>query len=818
MSHHGASRGKGLTRFTLAILTLLTLSALVCVPPGRAKPTPRAARVGSFACSSPGTSTEKPNNRPPLHPNGTLVRASGTSTVYLIDGGRKRGIPSQSVLNNLYTNGGFNNNDVVVISQDELNQYSPGSDVSGTIQGNGRGQPDGRLVSNGSEVSIVTNGGGRRPFSSSARFQGLGYQFCNVVTLNSADYNSYQPVGMAVGDYPVLSSPQNGGTVQSSTPTLSWSGVAQASVYRVQIATSPNSLPSSPYFTECFSCAVNTSSSGTSYTPGAGALAPNTKYYWQIQAVNFPDQSVWSATWNFTTPASPPVIRVAPTTLNFDQTAAGAVHAGRAASTRPSAAAASSSQTFTIFNDGGSPLHVSDISIQHSSSWLSISPTTLPPFDIAASSSVSVTVVVDATGLGPGSYSDRLLVGSNDAARSPYPNGVFVNLTVSAPCQSASGIDPASGPVGTPVTVSGTNFTGVTSVKFGGGVTAPFSVDDDTQVTATVPAGAITGPITIVKGGCADALTQAFTVTAAPEPSPPSATTTAADSVTDATANLTGTVNPNGSDTTASFEWGTDATLTAHSSTDPLPIGSGTDDVPVESALNNLAPDTQYYFRVVATNDAGTTRGSIESFKTAAAGALRIDAVEPRAGRTSGGREVKLTGSFDGLSVVKIGGESVTFSFTNGTGEIAITTPPHAAGAVSIELASASGETYTKADAYAYLPTSFTDNQLVAGVTQAKAQHVVELRQAVDALRAVAGLPEAQWTDLSPFKFSTPVRAAHVVELRAYLEDAAEALGYEKKTYTDPGLGTGSVIKRVHVEELRLRVMALAGECPRCLL
>nr|WP_249355532.1 IPT/TIG domain-containing protein [Chloracidobacterium sp. D] len=55
---------------------------------------------------------------------------------------------------------------------------------------------------------------------------------------------------------------------------------------------------------------------------------------------------------------------------------------------------------------------------------------------------------------------------------------------------------PTSGPVGTSVTITGTNFTGTTDVRFNG-VAATFTVNSNTQITATVPAGATTGPITV---------------------------------------------------------------------------------------------------------------------------------------------------------------------------------------------------------------------------------------------------------------------------------------------------------------------------------
>ncbi len=70
-----------------------------------------------------------------------------------------------------------------------------------------------------------------------------------------------------------------------------------------------------------------------------------------------------------------------------------------------------------------------------------------------------------------------------------------------APAASASGSPPAitsftppSGAVGTPVTITGTNFTGASDVQFNGTSVGAgnFTVDLDTQITATVPAGATT--------------------------------------------------------------------------------------------------------------------------------------------------------------------------------------------------------------------------------------------------------------------------------------------------------------------------------------
>jgi hypothetical protein len=50
-------------------------------------------------------------------------------------------------------------------------------------------------------------------------------------------------------------------------------------------------------------------------------------------------------------------------------------------------------------------------------------------------------------------------------------------------------VNPSSGPAGTQVTVSGTNFTGVTEVDFGPGDKASFTVNNSTALTATAPPG-----------------------------------------------------------------------------------------------------------------------------------------------------------------------------------------------------------------------------------------------------------------------------------------------------------------------------------------
>ena len=72
-----------------------------------------------------------------------------------------------------------------------------------------------------------------------------------------------------------------------------------------------------------------------------------------------------------------------------------------------------------------------------------------------------------------------------------------VSVTLSPP--SITSVSPASGPVpgGTSVTITGTNFTGATAVKFGAIDAASYNVDSATQITASTPAATGAGTVDV---------------------------------------------------------------------------------------------------------------------------------------------------------------------------------------------------------------------------------------------------------------------------------------------------------------------------------
>jgi hypothetical protein len=95
----------------------------------------------------------------------------------------------------------------------------------------------------------------------------------------------------------------------------------------------------------------------------------------------------------------------------------------------------------------------------------------------------------------------------------------------------------------------------------------------------------------------------------------PTVTTSAATNVTQTSATLNGTVNPNGNPATVTFSYGTSQTMGIFTSTQTV---SGNSPVTISASISNLQPNTTYYFRISASNTCGggTANGSVLTFTT----------------------------------------------------------------------------------------------------------------------------------------------------------------------------------------------------------
>lgn len=112
---------------------------------------------------------------------------------------------------------------------------------------------------------------------------------------------------------------------------------------------------------------------------------------------------------------------------------------------------------------------------------------------------------------------------------------------------------------------------------------------------------------------------------------------------------------------------------------------------------------------------------------------------------------------------------------------------------------SASGALRSTSPADLATTVIFTDDPLVYRATAIKATHINELQQAINAVRALAGLAAEAFPPVTP---GSPVRPVDVTSLRTSTGEALTALGFPSPTWAD-GVGSGQVVKTLHVQQLR---------------
>lgn len=96
--------------------------------------------------------------------------------------------------------------------------------------------------------------------------------------------------------------------------------------------------------------------------------------------------------------------------------------------------------------------------------------------------------------------------------------------------------------------------------------------------------------------------------------SSPAVRTGAATRIGHTTAVLNGTVNPNGSSTSYTFDFGTTTAYGATTATHSA--GRGTKTISVSARIKGLTPGTVYHYRLSAANRSGTTTGKDHTFRT----------------------------------------------------------------------------------------------------------------------------------------------------------------------------------------------------------
>lgn len=284
-----------------------------------------------------------------------------------------------------------------------------------------------------------------------------------------------------------------------------------------------------------------------------------------------------------------------------------------------------------------------------------------------------------------GATDGPLTVTDNGSGGGTASCGNFDVTATQAP--TISGFSPTSGPVGTSVVITGTNFTGATAVRFNG-TSATFTVNSSTQITATVPAGATDGPITVQNSaGTATTSPTSFDVTAQAAPTISSFNPTSGPVGTSVV--ITGN---NFTGATAVRFAGTSATFTVNSSTQitaTVPSGAGTGAISV-------------------TTPSGT--GTSSSSFTVTVGAPVITSFNPASGCV--GSSVTLTGTgFSGATAVTFNGlAAASFNVSSSTRITAVVPTGATTGRIAVTAPTGTGTSTTNFTVTQCAPTivSFT--------------------------------------------------------------------------------------------------------------
>ena len=231
------------------------------------------------------------------------------------------------------------------------------------------------------------------------------------------------------------------------------------------------------------------------------------------------------------------------------------------------------------------------------------------------------------------------------------------NFTVTQCAPTIVSFTPANGPIGTSVVITGDDFTGTVTVKFDG-VNAAFTVNSDSQITATVPTGATTGRITITNGIGTGTSSTDFIVTSQPTiTSFTPAVGPAGSTVTINGTNFTGT-------TAVRFNGVATATFTVNSAT----------------RITATVPSGATTGKITVTNSAGSATSATDF---TVAPVPQITGFSPAFGRV--GTEVTITGSdFTGATDVRFNGVSASFSIESSTEIVAIVPTGATDGPVSV--------------------------------------------------------------------------------------------------------------------------------------
>jgi hypothetical protein len=253
-------------------------------------------------------------------------------------------------------------------------------------------------------------------------------------------------------------------------------------------------------------------------------------------------------------------------------------------------------------------------------------------------------------------------------------------------------VAPLTGTVdgGTPVTITGTGFSGATAVSFGGTAATSFTVDSDTSISAVTPAHAL-GPVTVSVTTPAGTSTVPGLFSYLPIAPPPPVVVLVAP--------LTGPVTG-----------GTAVTITGTGFTGATAVafdGTAAASFTVDSDTSISAETPAHAAGLVAvsvTTPQGTSSvPGLFTYSPLPTPPPVVVLVAPLIGSPAGGTPVTITGTgFTGATAVSFGGTAATSFTVNSDISISATAPAHSIGPVTVSVTTPGG-TSTVPGLFAYL-------------------------------------------------------------------------------------------------------------------
>jgi hypothetical protein len=352
------------------------------------------------------------------------------------------------------------------------------------------------------------------------------------------------------------------------------------------------------------------------------------------------------------------------------------------------------------------------------------------------------------------------------------------------PAPTVSSISPPTGTVngGTAVTITGTGFLSGATVTLGGTSATSVTVVSATSITATTPAHAV-GAVNVAVTNTdtqTGTLTNGYTYTAAnPAPtvtliSPNSGLTAGGTAVT-----ITGTGFLSGATVSLGGTPATGVTVVSATSI------TATTPAHAVGAVN------------VAVTNTDTQTGTLTNGYTyrAANPAPTVTSILPNTGTTAGGTAVTITGTgFLSGAKVTLGGNSATGVTVVSATSITATTPPHAAGAVSVIVTNTDAQSGTLTNGYSYTNPAPTVTSIspisgtTAGGTAVTITGTGFLSGATVSLggTAATGVTVVSATSITA---TTPAHAAGAVNVVVTNTDAQSGTLTNGYTYTTSGGG-----------------------------